>query len=123
MMNCRTRTLLPTSKQQIIGKTIAAKVIYDRKAGPVYTKSAIGTYAYAKPPPQKRGNPWIHGQMTDSDDQSYTLKIPNNTTIRGNRVHITPAAIPSKPLIIRTPVLVHPQTMLNKNKYISLKRN
>ena len=123
MMNCRTRTLLPTSKQQIIGKTIAVKVIYDRKAGPVYTKSAIGTYAYAKPPPQKRGNPWIHGQMTDSDDQSYTLKIPNNTTIRGNRVHITPAAIPSKPLIIRTPVLVHPQTMLNKNKYISLKRN
>ena len=123
MMNCRTRTLLPTSKQQIIGKTIAAKVIYDRKAGPVYTKSAIGTYAYAKPPLQKWGNPWIHGQMTNSDDQSYTLKIPNNTTIRGNRVHITPAAIPSKPLIIRTPVLVYPQTFPNKNKYISLKQN
>ena len=121
MMNCRTRTLLPTSKQQIIGKRIAAKVIYDPKAGPVYRKSAIGTYAYAKPPPQKRGNPWIHRQMTDSDDQSYTLKIPNNTTIRGNRVHITPAATPSKPLIIRTPVLVHPQTLYDNKHQVKQK--
>ena len=64
-MNCRTRTLLPTSrtallplaidvnntKQQIIDKRIGAKVIYNRKAGPVHSKPVIGTYAYAQPPP------------------------------------------------------------------------
>ena len=36
---------------------------------------------------------------------------PNNTTIRRNRVHITPVAAPTKPLIIRTSVLVHPQPL------------
>ena len=125
MMNRRTRTLLPASKtallplpidvnntkQQIINKRIVTKVIYDRKAGSVHSKPAIGTYPYAKPLPQKWGSLWIYGQITDSGDQSYTLKIPNNTTIQQNRVYITPAFTSSKPLIIRTPVLVHPQTL------------
>ena len=122
MMNRRTKTLLPTSKaalvpspvdiantqQQIIDKRKAAKEIYDRQAGPVHNKLELGTYAYAKPPPQKRGQQWTYGQVIEKDETSYTMKTPNNRTIRRNRVHIRPAAAPSQPLIIHTPVLVRP---------------
>ena len=63
MMNCRTRTLLPTKaallplpidvnniKQQIINKRIAAKLIYDWKAGPVHSNPAIAGLSLKKTP-------------------------------------------------------------------------
>ena len=120
MMNRRTKTILPTSqsalrpltidlditKQQIIGKRLAAKSIYDRQAGLNHSKPEIGTYAYAKPPPNQRGQPWAYGKIIRKDNGSYTLETPHHTTIRRNRVHITPAAPPSSPLVIHTPIPV-----------------
>ncbi|XP_057302771.1 uncharacterized protein K02A2.6-like [Hydractinia symbiolongicarpus] len=123
MMNRRTRTMLPTSKsallpspidvanttQQIIDKRRTAKEIYDRHSGPVHDKPDVGTYAYAKPPPQKRGQPWTYGRIIRKNDMSYTLQTPQNTIITRNRVHIKPAAAPSGPLSIHKTVIVQPQ--------------
>ena len=114
MMNRRTKTLLPTSKtallpfaidvnntkHRITEKRIAAKSIYDRQTGPNHSKPEIGAYAYAKPPPNQRGKPWVYGKITGKDNASYTLETPRHTTLRRNRVHITPAAPPSKQLLI-----------------------
>ena len=116
LMSRRTKTTLPTgkpaliptpvnpdiTKEHIIQKRITAKEIYDRTAGPIHAKPEIGTYVDAKPPPQRKGQPWTYGQIFEKDEHSYTLKTPNNTVIRRNRLHVTPAAAPSKPLVIHT---------------------
>ena len=110
-MNHRTCTLLPTSnhllKSEIVDTSIVTKEIQMKRqrAANVYNPQAtnhaefeIGTYAYAKPPPHKRGNPWMYGQITDkNDNRSYNLKTPIST-IRRNRVYLRAAAAPSIPL-------------------------
>jgi len=54
----------------------------------------IGSWAYAKPPPNRRGDAWSRGIVTNVDrDRSYTLHTPSGT-IRRNRVHIRPALTP-----------------------------
>ena len=117
LMNHRTCTLLPTSnhllKSEIVDTSIVTKEIQMKRqrAANIYNRQAtnhaeleIGTYAYAKPPPHKRGNPWMYGQITDkNDNRSYTLKTPIST-IRRNRVHLRAAAAPSIPL---QPRVVH----------------
>ena len=127
MKNRRTRTHLATSKtalipspidasntkQQIIDKRIAAKVIYHRKAGPFHSKPATGTCAYAKAPPQQWGHPWIYRQITDSDDQSYTLKAPNNTGSRLLQTTYHPCSIARSPSTITLTTNI----MSNENKY------
>lgn len=116
LMSRRTRTTLPTTrdaliptsvhpnitKQNIIRKRMAAKEIYDRGAGPIHSRPDIGTHVYAKPSTQRRGQTWAYGQIFEKDEHSYTLRTPDNRIIRQNRVHVTPAAAPLKPLAIQT---------------------
>lgn len=109
MMNRRTRTMLPTSNallipelvdisrvhQEITVKRQKAKDKYDQQTSRPHETIPIGSYAYAKPPPTKRGSPWTYGRIIDGDqNRSYTLQTPHGA-IRRNRVHIRPAAAPN----------------------------
>lgn len=79
MINHRTRTLLRTSNvilksrlidtgivfKEISQKRANAKLIYDRKATVEHVQSTSGSFAYAKPPPQRRGdNPGYTGRSS-----------------------------------------------------------
>ena len=108
-MLCRhTRTKLPTSNKVLVPRMInrttiqeelehkrsTSKTYYDRAVGPQHNTLQPGQYAYARPPPQQRGKPWIYGQITrEKPLRSYTLKTPNGM-IRRNRVHIIPTTPP-----------------------------
>ena len=117
MMNHRTRTLLPTSNillrskavdtervtTEIVQKRVDAKRNYDRTAGVELQPLNVGSYAYVKPPPSRRGREWSYGQVTETNgNRSYTIKTPFST-VRRNRSQITPAAAPAAPI---RPVLV-----------------
>jgi len=107
MLLRRTRTTLPTSVEALAPSLVAyttvmqdmeakrksSKLHYDQQAQE-HTQLAVGSWAYAKPPPNSRGDPWSYGIITDMDRQrSYTLHTPSGT-IRRNRVHIRPAVSP-----------------------------
>ena len=52
-------------------------------------------YAYLKPPPNRRGQPWTYGQISRMEGpRSYTIVTPHGQ-MRLNRVHVRPAAPPS----------------------------
>jgi len=108
MLLRRTRTTFPTSVEAIEPQLISyetvmrdmeakrksSKLLYDRKAQEEHTQLAVGSWAYAKPPPNRRGDRWSYGVITNVDrEQSYTLHTPSGT-IRRNRIHIRPAAQP-----------------------------
>ncbi|CAB4002183.1 Hypothetical predicted protein [Paramuricea clavata] len=108
-MLCRhTRTKFPTPNKVLVPRMInrttiqeelehkrsTSKTYYDRAVGPQHDTLRPGQYAYARPPPQQRRKPWIHGQITrEEPSRSYTLKTSNGM-IRRNRVHIIPATPP-----------------------------
>jgi len=108
MLLRRTRTTLPTPVEALLphpisyttvmrdieAKRKASKLRYDQQAREEHTPLAVGSWAFAKPPPNKRGDPWSHGVITNIDrERSYTLHTPSGT-IRRNRVHIRSAAPP-----------------------------
>lgn len=120
MLFRRTKTTLPTAVgalapqlvshatviQEIQAKRAASKRLYDKEAGLDHSELEVGSYAYAKPPPNRRGQPWSYGVVTNVDRRrSYTLQTPSGS-IRRNRVHIRPAAPPlsvtTKPLPVPT---------------------
>ena len=111
MMNHRKRTMLSTTNKllasELIDTTIVqnditakrqkAKEIYDRQAMPQHAEPEVGTYVYAKPAPQQRGQPWVYGKLIHRDEnRSYTIETPKSI-IRRNRIHIRPAAAPLTP--------------------------
>jgi len=108
MLQRRTKITLPTTAaalipqlvsyssviQDIRAKRFASKQLYDKHAGIEHTQLDVGSYAYAKPPPNRRGSPWSYGVITNVDRQrSYTLHTPLGT-IRRNRVDLRPAVVP-----------------------------
>ena len=123
MMNHRTRTLLPTAntllkseivdskvvEEEIIQKRSSAKKIYDRTAGLELPKIPVGSYAYVKPPPSKRGKQWAYGKVIQSDgNRSYSIQTPHSV-VRRNRCQLRPAAAPEQPVqtvFIPTPPVV-----------------
>jgi len=108
MLLRRTRTTLPTTAQALAplpisyetvvqdmeAKRKSSKLQYDKHAQGEHAQLTVGSWAYAKPPPNRRGDPWSYGVVTNMDrHRSYTLRTPSGT-IRRNRVHIRPAASP-----------------------------
>jgi hypothetical protein len=78
-MLCRhSRTLLPTSNRllapqaidmnkvvrEIRSKREASKVQYDKKSSSELAPLTPGAYAYVKPAPNRRGDPWAYGRVT-----------------------------------------------------------
>jgi hypothetical protein len=107
----RTRTTLPTSDKllmpstvdiqtvtrEIMRKRVASKEYYDRQHNHTNTPIDVGTYVYAKPPPNKRGGPWAYGKVVAKEGpRSYTIQAPNST-IRRNRIDVRAAAPPPSP--------------------------
>ena len=105
----RTRTTLPTTDQllapaminfriveeEILKKRRDSKAHYDKSASVEQRPINIGNYAYAKPPPRHRGNPWVYGEVIKKDNvRPYTIRTPQGNTIRRNRVQLKPAAPP-----------------------------
>ena len=110
MLLRRTRTTLPTTDQLLSPTMLNFKIVEEeiskkrRDSKAYYDKSAsvelgllnIGTYAYAKPPPQQRGKPWIYGEVINHESpRSYTIRTTQGRTIRRNRVQLKPTAHPS----------------------------
>ena len=124
-MFCRqTRTRLPTASEllqyvvvdpnvvrsDIVQRKAASKIQYDKNAGPEHAPIEVGSYAYVKPPPSKRGQKWAYGEVIEnSRPRSYTVKTPSGKVCR-NRVQIRPAAAP--PLRPIPPVKQHPQPFI-----------
>ncbi|XP_028407180.1 uncharacterized protein K02A2.6-like [Dendronephthya gigantea] len=109
MLCRRTRTKLPTTNKVLVPRMInrtmiqedlerkrnTSKTYYDGAVGPQHSTLRPGQYAYARPPPQRRGKPWIYGQfISEQPSRSYMLKTRKGV-IRRNRVHI----IPTTPLL------------------------
>lgn len=105
----RTQTTLPTMdqllapaminfnivKEDIIKKRQDSKAYHDKSAGGELTPINVGSFAYAKPPPRNRGNPWIYGEVIQKDNQrTYSMRTSHGTTIRRNRGQLKPAAPP-----------------------------
>ena len=101
MLLRRTRTTLPTAAgaltpqlisyktviQDINAKRVATKQLQDKSAGSEHSKLDVGSYAYAKPPPNRRGGPWSYGVVTNVDRQrSYTLQTPSGTIRRNSQL-------------------------------------
>ena len=104
LMNRRTRTLVPCSmdlltpatpdsstvKSEIQARRQRAKEYYDKTAGLEKPKLQLGNKAVAKPPPHRRGSPWIEGTIIQAPTpRSYVLQTPHGP-IRRNRGHIHP---------------------------------
>ena len=123
MLSRRTRTMLPTSDhllqstsinydqvlQDINNRRNTSKQYYDRTAGPPHAPLTLGSYAYAKPPPHKRGKPWTYGRIVARESpRSYTVSTPTGN-IRRNRIQVRPAAPPNHATAIQPicPVIVH----------------
>ncbi|XP_048580708.1 uncharacterized protein LOC116606358 [Nematostella vectensis] len=72
------------------------KAYYDKTAGTQQRSLDIGNYAYAKPRPNQRGQPWRYGEVVEKDEtaRSYTIRTPRGINIRRNRVQLRPAAPP-----------------------------
>ena len=80
--------------QDMEAKRKSSKLQYDKCVKGEHTQVAVGSWAYAKPPPNRRGDPWSCGIVTNVDrDRSYTLHTPAGT-IRRNRVDIRLAVTP-----------------------------
>ena len=116
MLLRRTRTTLPTAAgaltpqlisyttvmQDINAKRVATKQLYDKSAGSQHSKLDVGSYACARPLPNRRGGPWSYGVVTNVDRQrSYTLQTPSGT-IRRNRIHLQPASTPQADAVATT---------------------
>ena len=85
-------------EEEILKKRRDSKAHYDKSASVEQRPINIGNYAYAKPPPRHRGNPWIYGEVIKKDSaRSYTIRTPQGNTIRLNRVQLKPAAPPPTP--------------------------
>ena len=112
MLCRRTRTPLPTSsrllepqvvdalvvKSEIEARREESKRIYDRDAGQAHTSLSVGDYAYLKPPPNRRGQPWAYGQVIGSmGPRSYKFQTSRGVASR-NRVHVRLAAPPPEGL-------------------------
>ncbi|KXJ07207.1 Retrovirus-related Pol polyprotein from transposon opus [Exaiptasia diaphana] len=83
--------------QNIIRKRQKSKTYYDRSAGPENTLIDIGSYVYAKPPPNRRGQPWSYDKITGKEHpRSYTIWT-GRSSIRRNRTQIRLAAPPPYP--------------------------
>ena len=121
LLNHRTRTLLPTSNKllqskvvdaervtsEIIQKRETSKRVYDRTAGRELEPLTVGSHAYVKPPPSKRGKEWAFGQVVrDEGNRSYTIRTPISS-VRRNRCQLTPAAPPRHPI---QPVVIRAST-------------
>lgn len=119
MMSRRTRTLLPTHEsllapqqidinlvsREMQSKRTISKEHYDRSASGELPPLEIGSYAYAKPAPRHRGDPWIHGRVVEeSGPRSYTLQNSDGRMIRRNRVQLRPAAAPTVSVTSQPPV-------------------
>ncbi len=126
MMNHRTKTLLPTSNEllqpklvdpkvvvkEINQKRAKAKVAFDRRAGIEHTSPPVGTYAYVKPSPRNRGQPWTFGEIIERDGRSYTIQSGPHKIVRRNRIHVRPAAAPTSPTtvtVVHTPPAAAPR--------------
>ena len=107
MLCRRTRTHLPTSdrlldpqvvdtrvvQEEIEARRVASKTSYDRNVVH-HSPLSVGDYAYVKPPPNRRGQPWAYGQIVDcKGPRSYTLQTNRGIASR-NRIHVRPAAPP-----------------------------
>ena len=94
----RTRTTLPTTDQllapaminfriveeEILKKRRDSKAHYDKSASVEQRPINIGHYAYAKPSPRHRGNPWVYGEVIKTDNvRSYTIRTPQGTPSDG----------------------------------------
>ena len=112
MLLRRTRTTLPTTDQllsptmlnfriveeELSKKRRDSKAYYDKSASMELGPLNIGTYAYAKLPPQQRGKPWIYGEVINHKrPRSYTIRTTQGRTIRRNRVQQKPTAPPPPP--------------------------
>ena len=108
MLCRRTRSTLPTSdnllnpqpidpkvvQEDISAKRRASRAQYDKSAGLEHKSLSVGDYAYLKPPPNRRGQPWTYGQISKMEGpRSYTIVTPHGQ-MRRNRVHVRPAAPP-----------------------------
>ena len=118
MFSRHTRTRLPTRgdllnpvsdidknvvMSDIKDKKAKSKLQYDKKASPEQVPLEIGSYAYVKPPPAKKGNKWAYGKVVEnSRARSYTIETPNGPVSR-NRTHLRPAAAP--PLVACRPMV------------------
>ena len=95
-------SLVPSSvvKQEIARKRDTAKQQYDRHCSKEHDTISVGDYVYAKPPPARKGQPWIYGKVQAKPaPRSYTIDT-NNGLIRRNRVQLHIAQPPrSEPLV------------------------
>lgn len=109
LMGRRTRSTLPLTEellkpgtpdpqivsQQITDRRATSKISYDKLAQSPLPPLAPGSYAYAKPRPTQRGEPWAYGQITDSPTpRSYNLNT-GSRILRRNRTQLRPAAAPT----------------------------
>ncbi len=108
LFNRRTRTSIPTSNaaltpsvvppavvfKEINCKRESAKLQYDKHDPKHHAPLNVGDYVYAKPPPAKRGQPWMYGQVSEIPaPRSYLITTPNSQ-LRRNRTQLHPAQPP-----------------------------
>ena len=108
MLCRRTQSTLPTSDNLINPQPIDSKVVqedisakrrvsrakYDMSAGLKHKPLPVGDYAYLKPPPNRRGQPWTYGQISRMEGPRSYTKVKPHGQMHRNRVHVRPAAPP-----------------------------
>lgn len=108
LMGRRTRTTIPTSQslltpftppqnmvmEEIQMKRDKSKIQYDKGARQAQSDLRIGEFAFARPPPNRRGGPWSSGHIVAIPaPRSYVLETPQGP-MRRNRQHIQPHSVP-----------------------------
>ena len=79
----------------------SSKTYYDAGVKLDLEDFLVGEYAYAKPPPNSRGQAWLYGEIVGEEGpRSYVLKTPHGE-VRRNRRHLRPAAPPIGEMQVR----------------------
>ena len=106
MLCRRTQSTLPTTDNLLNSQPIDPKVVqkdisakrrasraqYDKSAGLEHQPLSAGDYAYLKPLPNRRGQPWTYGQISRMEGpRSYTIVTPHGQ-MRRIHVHVRQAA-------------------------------
>ena len=87
---------------EIAERRRSSKAYYDKGVKLDLEDFQVGEYAYAKPPPNSRGQAWLYDEIVGEEGpRSYVLKMPHGE-VRRNRRHIRPVAPPIGEMQVRT---------------------
>jgi hypothetical protein len=110
LMGRRTQSALPTTEnlckpetpdpgivfREITESRATSKSTYDKRAQPPLPPLRVGSYAYAKPRPTKRGEAWSYGQIINSPTpRSYSINTGSHV-LRRNRAQLRAAMAPPR---------------------------